>query len=165
MVNKVISNTGPLIHCSEIKADVLFSIWKDISIPQEVHRELQSLKVEGIWIKKPRIVVLHGKSKDFAKALENKFDLDSGESAAIALVVQEKAYLFLTDDLDARTVAEIHNMEVHGTIGIMMRAFREKKLSREETIEKINELHKTSTLYITSDIIAYAIKEIEQYKN
>tara|TARA_B100000315_G_C14219120_1_gene425617 strand:+ start:56 stop:553 length:498 start_codon:yes stop_codon:yes gene_type:complete len=164
MASKVVSNTGPLIHCSEIQVGELFLIWKNILIPQEVKKELTSLQVKGPWITKVRVMGLQGKSKDYAKALENKFNLDAGESAALALVTQEHASVFFTDDLDARTVAGLYNIPVHGTLGILMRIFREGKLSKENTIEKIKELHQKSSLYITSDIISYAIKEIHQYK-
>jgi len=80
------------------------------------------------------------------------------------LALQEKADYFLTDDLDARTVANVHGVEAHGTVGIILRAFREKIISKEKAIEKLNGLYAISSLFITKDLIDHIVKSINEFE-
>jgi predicted nucleic acid-binding protein len=162
MENKVVSNTGPILHLSEIKLSKALEIFQKILIPEEVSNELK--KHKAFLPKIVSIKPLSAESKDKTKAFANEYDLDLGESQAIALALQEKADYFITDDLDAREVAKRLNLEVHGTIGIILRAFREKLIERKEAISKIKELQTSSTLYITNDLIESIIGEIENFK-
>ena len=69
----------------------------------------------------------------------------------------------MTDDLDARQVAKEYNLKVHGSIGIIMRAFRNKIISKDQAIEKIKELKVKSSLFITQDLINEAIEAINKF--
>ena len=93
----------------------------------------------------------------------NKFSLDLGEAQAIALALQEKADYFLTDDLDARTVAGVHSIEAHGTVGIILMAFREKIIDRETAIKKSRQLYSSSSLFITKELTSLIIKSINEF--
>ena len=161
MASKVVSNTGPIIHLSEIDLLSTLKVFKTIYIPQEVKTELIKHKAE--IPKQVEVIDLRVKFKDVAGILVNKFNLDLGESQAIALTLQEKINYFLTDDLEARTVANIHQIEVHGTVGIILRAFREKIINRETAIKKVSELHSVSSLFITKDLTDYIIRSIKEF--
>jgi len=78
--------------------------------------------------------------------------------------MQEKADYFLTDGLDARTVAVKYNLQVHGTIGIILRAFRERIIDKKTAIEKVNELYAKSSLFITKDLVDNVVRAIEEFK-
>ncbi|MBI2449578.1 DUF3368 domain-containing protein [Candidatus Pacearchaeota archaeon] len=97
--------------------------------------------------------------------LTNQRNLDLGESHSIALLLQEKADYFLTDDLEARSVAKDYNLEVHGTIGIILRAFSKGIIEQRIAIEKINELYIKSSLFITKDLIEQIIRSINEFSN
>ena len=161
MANKVISNTGPILHLSEIDLVGALDVFK-IYIPREVENELRRSKINVP--NKIKIINLEAKFKDVAQILVDKFSLGLGEAQAIALALQEKADFFLTDDLDARTVANIHSIEAHGTAGIILRAFREKTIDKETAIKKINELYTRSSLFITKELVAYIIKSIKEFE-
>ncbi len=163
MENKVVSNTGPLIHLREICLTKALDIFDRVIIPPEVRSEIKDDEFSD-YLKKIKIINLDSKWKDIANALMNQFSLDLGEAEAIALALQERVNYFLTDDLDARTVANIYNLEVHGTIGIVLRAFKENLLKKNEAIGKIKELYEKSSLFITRDIVEYVIKEIEMFR-
>ena len=162
MANKVVSNTGPLIHLTEINLIKALDVFQEICIPDEVKNELIRNKIN--LPKKVKVTHLKPQFKDVATILVNKFSLDLGEAQAIALALQERADYFLTDDLDARTVANIHNVEAHGTIGIVLRAFRENLINKETAIKKVNELYAQSSLFITQDLVNQAIKSIKEFK-
>ncbi len=162
MANKVVSNTGPILHLYEISLLKAFNIFSNILIPHEVENELRKNKI--VFPSKIKAVALGDEFKDKAKIFANQYDLDLGEAEALALVSQEKADYFLTDDLDARQVARNYNIEVHGTIGIILRSFREKVLSQEIAIGKVMELKTKSSLFITQDLIDEIIEAIQGFK-
>ena len=48
MANKVVSNTGPLIHLSEIELFEALEVFDNIYIPEEVQNELIKSKIKEI---------------------------------------------------------------------------------------------------------------------
>ena len=163
MENKAISDTGPIIHLSEINIAEIFEVFSLVLIPEEVAKELNKNNVAVP--KKINIKKVKPEYKDKIKILINQNSLGLGESAAIALGLQEKANYFLTDDLDARMASRNYGLEAHGSVGIILRAFRKKMLNKNKAIEKVIELQTKSSLFITSDLIRQTIKAIDNYKN
>lgn len=162
MVSRVVSNTGPLIHLAEIDLTKALNLFKEVYITSEVKNELIRNKIHVP--KKIKLVNLKPQFKDVAEILVNKFSLDLGEAQSIALALQEKVNYFLTDDLDARMVANAHSLEAHGTVGIILRALRENMINKGVAIKKINELYTISSLFITKDLINQVIKAINEFK-
>jgi predicted nucleic acid-binding protein len=162
MANKAVSNTGPILHLTEINFTKSLNIFSVVLIPEEVAKELNKNKTQ--IPNKIKILNLKPERKDAVKVLTNQYNLNLGESEAITLALQEKIDYFLTDDLDARTVAPIYHLEVHGTIGIILRAFRERIIDKKTAIEKIHDIHTNSSLFITNDLIEQIIRAIKEYK-
>ena len=154
-------DTGPVMHLYEIQQISVLNIITHKIVPNEVIRELSRQKIPTINVKE---IPLNAKSKDFAKLLIKRYQLDLGEAQAIALTIQEKTDCFFTDDLDARTVAHSFSIQVHGTLGLITRALREHVITKDEAKRAIQDLHKQSTLFLTSDLVTWALQEIESYK-
>ncbi len=161
MANKAVSNTGPIIHLTEINLLEAFNVFSQTLIPEEVEKELGISKTA--IPKKIKVLKILPEFKDRIKILSNQENIDLGEAFAIVLTMQEKADYFLADDLDARSVAIKYNIEVHGTVGIILRAFREKIIDKKTAIEKINELYHKSSLFITKDLVNEVINSIELF--
>ena len=161
MASKAVSNTGPMLHLNEISLIKALDVFQ-VYIAEEVKSELIRNKIN--IPKCIKLISLKPQFKDVAEILVNKFSLDLGESQSIALALQEKVDYFLTDDLDARTVANVHGIEAHGTVGIILRAFREKIINKETAIKKMKELHTSSSLFITKDLINQIITSINEFK-
>ncbi len=161
MESRAVCDTGPIMHLSEIELSRALDIFSRIIIPAEVLNELRRNKIPA---GRAEVVKLNSQGKDNSYLFANEYFLDLGEAQAIALCVQEKADYFLTDDLEAREVAKRFKLEVHGTIGIILRAFREKILTKKEAVEKIRELQTKSSLFITSNLIEKILLEIENFK-
>jgi len=163
MPNSAVSNTGPIIHLNEINLTSSLNIFQKVSIPKEVEKELSKKQISVP--KNVEVKELNSESKDTVKILTNQHNLDLGESAAISLAVQEKADYFLTDDLDAREVAKYYNIEVHGSIGIILRNLRNKVINRKETIDYILAMKSKSSLFITRDLIDEVLDSIKDFKH
>ena len=162
MENKAVSDTGPILHLTEINLTIALTIFSSILIPEAVETELNKNKIP--IPKKIKTIRLKPEWKDISKAISNNNNIDLGESEAIALALQEKASYLLTDDLAARNAAKSFNIEVHGSVGIILRAYREKLFNKKAAIEKVNELHRSSSLFITSDLINEIVKAINEFK-
>jgi predicted nucleic acid-binding protein len=159
---RVVTNTGPIIHLFELnKQELLRKLFQDVLTVPEV---LQELRPNQRSLTESLLTIhnLNASGRDHTKFFVERFELQLGESAALALAKQEKIKIFLTDDLDARFVAKRIGIQPHGTLGLLMRAFRKKILSREYTISLLHELKQTS-LFITTDLISWAILEVERY--
>ncbi|PIN72052.1 hypothetical protein COT48_05630 [Candidatus Woesearchaeota archaeon CG08_land_8_20_14_0_20_47_9] len=158
MASRVVSNTWPLLHLTEIALIKTLEIFEEIHVPEEVKNELKKKKIT--LPKRVKLIPLKARFKDVTEILTDKFFLDLGEAQAIALALQERADYFLTDDLEARTVAKMYNLEAHGTVGLILRAFREKIINKDIAIKKVSELYTTSSLFITRDLIEFVIEKI-----
>ena len=169
-IEKAVSDSGPLIHLAQINSINLFSIVKKTYIPDEVFNETCAHDLPGSrQIKSSKIInvlQLDKTCKDLAKIISERYSLGIGESQSIALARQEGISLLFTDDLSARTVAKAYGLEVHGSIGIVLRAFRKNIIQKQKAIQTVIDLKGKSSLFITSDIVNdivnYIIKEIEK---
>lgn len=162
MGSSAVSDTGPIIHLSEINAVKTFKIFRSVVIPPEVKDELQKNKI--VIPKHIRVKSLGDRFKDYVSVFANQFELDLGEAEAISLTLQEKANYFLTDDLDARIIAKKYGLEVHGSVGVLLRGFREKIIDKKLTIQKLHGLKNKSSLFITKGLIDRAIRSVNEFR-
>jgi hypothetical protein len=155
-----VSNAGPIIHLSEINRLDALDVFKIVFIPGEVKKEVKTKIDKKIPIKVKRLTE---KRKNLAAWTALKYQISLGEAEAIILCKTEKIRWFLTDDLEARKTAQSQGIEPHGSIGILVRAYREKKLTKKQTIKSLEELGEKSTLFITTKLIKQAINSVNDY--
>ncbi|PIN99127.1 MAG: hypothetical protein COT90_00980 [Candidatus Diapherotrites archaeon CG10_big_fil_rev_8_21_14_0_10_31_34] len=158
-INQAVFDAGPVIHLTELNKQKCFYLFKKIFISKEVSEETKNSSKPKNFV----IEILDGKHKDLTKIIAEKYELDLGEASSIALCRQNSIKLFFTDDLQARVFAKEQGIEVHGTIAILLRCFREKILSKEETIKTLKALKTDSSLFITADLIEFAVKEVKKF--
>lgn len=157
--DKAISDAGPFIHLNQIALLNKFLDMFDIYVPEEVYSEI---KKHAGYVKAKKLD-LKSKYKDFARMLAEKYILGLGESEAIALALQERIWLFFTDDLEARIATKEYGLEVHGTVGILMRLYRSRLISREDVKKKIYALKEKSSLFISMGLLDRILKEIDEH--
>jgi len=163
-IKKAVFDSGPIIHIIEINNEKCFSLFRQIFISIEVSEETGFFKEKIKKNKNISVEKLDGKHKDIAKIISEKHELDLGEASSIALCRQKSIKLFFSDDLDARIFAKKYGLNVHGTIGILLRCFREKIISKQETIKLLDSLKTNSSLFITSDLIEWSKKEVNKFR-
>lgn len=160
MVNdNACTDTGPILHLQEINQLSLLKIFSKIFISVYIKEELLKYKIEKL----PRNFKLESVNKDQVALLAERYSLDIGESSVIWLSKSLKIPLLLTDDLNVREIAKYLGIKPVGTVGIIMRCFREKLITQKKAIEILKEIHKKSSLFITSELINYAINEIKKF--
>ncbi len=78
--------------------------------------------------------------------------VDAGEAEALAHAKVENADLFLTDDAEARALAESIGVESRGTIGVVLFAAAVGKLGEAEATRTLEDLEERSTLWMSSRV-------------
>jgi len=157
-----VADAGPIIHLSEIKRLDALNIFNKIFVPPTVSKEIRKLSKSVSLLRLQKLGI---KEKNLAAWIAVRYELDIGEAEAIAICKTKKIKLLLTDDLDARIAAESEGLEAHGSIGILLRAFREEILSNSQTIKSLQNLESESSLFITHSLIQQAIKAVKKYES
>lgn len=169
MLNAV-CNSGPLIHLAQISLLKTFKIFQELTVPKSVFDEVTiSGKPGEVEIKYLENLTTVDISKDELRQITvlkrrlKGWKLSQPELEAIYLSRRSKR-MFLTDDLDAREAAESLGIEVHGSVGIIVRAFKERTLTLEETVRGLNDLHDKSRLFVSKTIIDESIRAVRKHK-
>lgn len=112
-MNKIIiSDTSCLIALSNIGLlHIIKDLYGEIIITSEVKAEFGGILPD--WI------IIH-QVKDKAKQADIEKRLDSGESSSIALALEIPNTLLIIDEIKGRKIAKSLNIEIIGTIGILL---------------------------------------------
>jgi hypothetical protein len=121
----IISNATPLIAFAKIgQLSLLQKMVNNLVIPEAVANEISAYPQgqpgfidlqQETWIGVQSITYEQQVSLLLPK-------LDRGEAEVIALALERQAHLVLIDELTARKVAESLNLNVSGSVGILIRA-------------------------------------------
>ncbi|MDR1786203.1 MAG: DUF3368 domain-containing protein [Spirochaetaceae bacterium] len=144
-MRKVVSNTTPLISLLKIgKLDLLRLLYGNIFIPYAVYQEIEAGKDSFYtdltaldWVSIER---LHSTA-----ARVFLYDLDDGEAEALMLAQELGADLILIDEKCARRYAQLMDIPVTGTLGILLRAKEKGFIS--EIAPLIKELQGNNTWF------------------
>lgn len=126
----VIADSSPLIALAVIdKLDMLEKLYQEFYVPAAVFEEVA--QAEKPFAKELKLF-LHGKIKN----VENKLavamlsnDIGAGEAEAIVLALEQRPSVVLIDDLKARRFAKMNNLDVIGTMGILLKAKKDGLVS------------------------------------
>ena len=167
-IRKAVSDTGPIIHLSEVGYFHCLRIVDNLFITKSVESEIRSKNAPGKnelrstgWIITKE---LDGIQKEKADKIAKDFGIELADAEAIMLAKANEIKLLFTDDKSAREIAEYYGLEVHGSAGIIARAYRDKILSYEEVKEALEKLYQESSLYITDRVFKIVLDLIEMNK-
>lgn len=108
----IISDTSCLISLSNIGLlHILKNIYAEIIITSEVQNEFGENLPD--WI-----IVINVKDKGRQAEIEKR--LDRGEASSIALALEIKHATLIIDELKGRKIAKSFDLEVIGTIGVLL---------------------------------------------
>lgn len=143
----LISNTSTLILLAKIHLlNVLLDDIKKIAIPKIVYKEIIDKKdsFEVLLIKKEiekkRIMLCDINGKSYLTILK-QFKLGEGEAATYALFKKERGNAILTDDRELIKLSKIENIPFICAIAVIVRLFEKKMLTKDEALEKLEELY------------------------
>ena|SRR3989338_8357041 len=143
----LVSNTSTLVLLAKVGClERFIEISQIIEIPVQIQKEVlfkresyyARLIEKLIDTKKIKIVPAE---KDKVLEIMSQFRLDEGEAAAYAIFNNKKHQALLTDDGELIKLCKLEKVPFICAMAIVIVLFENKKLSREETINKLEELH------------------------
>lgn len=150
-----VSNAGPLIHLAKVGGlDLLAKIFGKVLIVNEVYSEVvtkgkevgaaDALLIERA-VKKGWIEVKKVGLTNEIKELAGRAGIGVPEACSIQLAYEKKLPILL-DDAAARAFGKGLGLEVIGSIGVLLRAFKRGLVSRKDALGKLNKLSRTMWL-------------------
>ena len=160
----VVADAGPIIHLDEMGCLDLLGDFGTVLVPREVWDEVarHRSQLAATGVPGGSVVDCADGPTPRLLALANSLGLDAGETAALALMEARRARLFLCDDAAARLAAESLGFDVHGTIGIIVRATRARSRTPDEVLAILRRIPDLSTLHISGRLLAAVIADVEQ---
>lgn len=151
-MRKIVSNSTPLIALEKIgKLDLLKSIYGEITIPYAVYEEVileSKLKDSNDFIKESGFInIMQIKNEEAKKLFVTS--LHKGEVEVMILAMEIGADICIIDDLLARKYAKYYNLNITGTIGVILKA---KELSIISQVTPIINALIDSGIYIDTKL-------------
>lgn len=161
-----ISDAGPLIHLAEIGSLTLLSVFGALHIPDAVWSEtvgqgrvLESAVSDLANVQRHALpqsqVVQFVRQNDLAR-------LQEGERECLCLCQRFGVDTLLTDDLAVREAAKRLNLIPVGSLGIVVRAYRLRRISLSEAERHIADLYDVSSLFVARAIVELAIGQLHE---
>jgi predicted nucleic acid-binding protein len=144
---KVVCNTSPIIFLSKLqRVDLLSECFGDVHIPQAVKFELGGVTL-------PAAIKIQPISEFGSQFVEGALGrLHKGELEAMILAREIQADYVLLDDLLARRKAQRLGLPTIGTVGVIVLAHRQKRITGKTAIAWLDELVHCHGLYLSRDI-------------
>ena len=166
---KAILNATPLIYLGKKrKTELLRPIFEEAIIPVEVEREITRIEespeaaqlrkaIHEGWIR------VRQPSEDRKRHIINLFsEIDEGEAAVIAVALEDEESTVIIDDAEARVAAEYFRLDVHGTLYVILEAYRRSILkSKKEVISIVNNMIKRG-FYLSTEVYARLLSFLEE---
>jgi len=167
---KVILNATPFIYLGKKRRmGILRSVFGEVVIPIEVEREVTRFKenpeavqlreaVQRGWIK-----VRCPSEKEKIRIARLFSEIDEGEAAVIAVALQiHEGASVIIDDAEARAAAEYFGLKVHGTLYVILEAYKHRIFkSKREVIDMVNNMLRKG-FYLSTEVYAEFLSLLEE---
>lgn len=163
---EIVCDAGPLIHLDELECLDLLNDFAAIWVPNPVADEVE--KHRPRVLRNPTVTLRQTPGQHTPASrlstLARSLSLHRGELAALALMQDHPEAIFLTDDTAARLAAKSLGYRVHGTIGVLLRAFRVGKRTRSALVSILRTLPVRSTLHVRKELLDEVLANLNQAK-
>jgi predicted nucleic acid-binding protein len=164
----VVSDTSPILNLSLIdRLSLIREQFATVTIPKGVLEELRvgenlpgSKKIldalDAKWLQVEEV-------QDSAMLRILKRGLDAGEAEAIALALENRAKWILLDESEARRIAKDLGLKVTGALGILLRAYRQKRIPSLRT--EMERLRGKAGFFISDHLFEDLLKQSQSFKD
>jgi predicted nucleic acid-binding protein len=141
--------------------------FKQIFVPNSVRQEYERHKVniepDVLFLKNIKQISVESEAhKEFIN--EHKIEkLHQGETECLCLCQNQQIDVILTDDLAVRDAANKLDIMPVGSLGVIVKAYREKTIKLPQAEKYLLELYETSSLFVTRTIVELVIEELKKY--
>jgi predicted nucleic acid-binding protein len=156
---RLVINTSPLLACIAGCGSLapLQGLYGELLVPSEVAKEIAVGGAHGFgvaefnaatWLRRWPAAV------EAMPLLRNA--LDAGEAAVIQLALDEGIATVCIDEPVGRRLARLCGLQVTGSVGMLIRARREGRISSmRQTLERM----KTHGIWLSEAVLAFALRE------
>jgi len=168
---KTVSNSGPVMSLAKLGSlELLYNLYGQIYIPSAVYFEvvihgLDSGYPDAYYIRssilKDHIAIINVSDSEMSDDISS-LPLDVGEKQSLYLAIRDKFDLILLDDLKAREEAKALGLNVKGTLGIIVQAYREGYINLDEVEEIIQTIIARDDIWISSELCLKVLDELKK---
>lgn len=143
----LVSNTSTLVLLAKVGClEIFIELSPPIAIPVQVEQEVlfdkdsyYSRLIQKL-VREDKIKVIKADQNQVNKII-SQFRLDKGESATFAVFNKKKHEAILTDDGELIKLCKLEKVPFICAMAVIIRLFEKKILSKEKTMNKLEELH------------------------
>ena len=157
----VLSNAGPLIVLAKLnRLELLADLYHEVQIPQVVYDEVitqglargatDALTLRLFWQQKQWPII--ESPAEPRPRYQPPVILHPGELAVLGLAQTLPAPLVLLDDEVARAEARRLGLPVRGSLGVLVQAYRQQRLSRAQAALLIEEIGLRPDIWISAKL-------------
>lgn len=157
-----VADTGPLIHLAEVGCLPLLAIFDELHVPEGVLREAQRPASIHSELSRASRHTLVSKELDEFAAKQGLQKLHGAERESLLLCWKLGVVVILTDDLAVRQAAKALGLIPIGSLGVIVKAHRLGRITREEAVIHLRRLATVSSLFVTPAIVELAIELLEE---
>jgi predicted nucleic acid-binding protein len=159
-----ICDAGPLIHLEELGCLDVLRDFAEVRVAEAVWQEVRAHQPSALRRRSVKLQRMESAPDAEPELIElaHAFLLHGGEIESLQLMPQSPDAMLLTDDAAARLVAEQLGYEVHGTIGIVVRAIRTRQRTKRQVVNLLRSIPLRSTLFIQPRLLASIIQQVEE---
>jgi len=161
-VPEAISDTGPVLHLQEIGRLTALTVVPPLLLPYLVLKELEAYGLEAARLREAGIdfTVKGVEPLAWRTVLRDVAPQIQPADAQVFSLAQASGFqsLVLTDDLALRRLLESHGSLVTGTVGLLIRAYTVRSISREQMETAFEALFQESTLHLSHAFRTYVRK-------
>nr|MDO8075441.1 DUF3368 domain-containing protein [Candidatus Freyarchaeota archaeon] len=165
----IVLNATPLVYLGKKrKTDLLRLVFEKIIIPPEVEEEVMSFSEspEAVQLRdaiNEGWIVVETASEEKAAKIARLFpEIDKGEAAVIALAIERQVKSAIIDDAEARVAAEYFNLEVHGTLYVMLEALKRNILKSKTEVRSILDNMLRRGFYLSTEVYSEFLSLLEK---
>lgn len=159
-----VADAGPPIHLTEIGSLSALRVFSRVHVPEAVWNEITGQEhIDTSLLKVLDNLQQHSPDQSEIDEFVRAHKLDSlhkGEQASLYLCRALQIPLLLTDDLAARDAAQVLGITPVGSLGIVVRAFREGLFSMDTAEQYLLDLQTVSSLFVTRAIVELAVEQL-----
>jgi predicted nucleic acid-binding protein len=159
----LVADASPLIFLAKLKRlDLLTVLDTDIHLSRLVHDEL--LNVEAAGEERRRLEVFLATCQVHPARDHRPFAaaLSRADNATLALALRLKARILLADDRILRTLAETEGLRPLGTLGVLLQALRQGRLTRRQARHDLDALVGLYGFRIGIEVYQTVVARIEE---
>jgi len=158
----VVADAGPIIHLDELGCLDLLCDFERVLVPESVWQEIDHHRPRALEVFSALFVRASPHTDSpLVSALTPLYTLHRGEQEALQLCMECPESLLLTDDTAARLAAKALGIAAHGTLGLLVRAIRQKTRSRSQVLDLLRAIPTRTTLHIRPSLLAEVITEVD----